>query len=204
MFITFEGVDGSGKSLQSKRCTEFLTKLGHEVVQTREPGGTKGAEELRNLVLNGSVDRWSPMTELLIFSAARRDHIERVIMPALARNAIVICDRFVDSTRLYQGLESPEMMEAVNTIHKAAIGIDADLTLIFDIEPKRAFERMQGRDGKDMRFEGHGIAFQEKRRQGFLELAKRYPQRIQIIDADQPIDKVTKDSMRIINEVLAR
>ena len=198
MLITFEGVDGSGKSLQAKRCSKALTSLDYEVVLTREPGGTKGAEELRELVLNGDTARWSAMSELLIFTAARRDHCERVIWPALERNAIVICDRFVDSTRLYQGLADAQMREKVDIIHHAAIGMEADLTLIFDIDPKRAFERMHARTDQDMRFEAHGLSFQETRRAGFLELAKEFPQRCVVINADQSIEDVTKSAMRAI------
>ncbi len=202
MFITFEGVDGAGKSLQARRVSEALETQGCEVVLTREPGGTKGAEELRELVLNGNTDRWSPMSELLIFTAARRDHCERVIWPALKRGAIVICDRFVDSTRLYQGLASPEMRGIVDIIHKAAIKTEADLTLIFDLDPAKAFERMNERDETDMRFEGHGLEFQYTRRKGFHDLQKTNPDRYILVNADQPINNVTQEALLAINKQL--
>lgn len=202
MFITFEGVDGSGKSLQSQRVSKAIEAKGHEVVLTREPGGTKGAEELRELVLNGETDRWSPMSELLIFTAARRDHCERVIWPAIERGAVVICDRFVDSSRLYQGLVSARMRKAVDDIHNTAIGIEADLTLIFDLDPIKAFERMNGRDETDMRFEGHGLEFQKTRRAGFHELQKSNPDRYTVINADQPIADVTDEALLAINKRL--
>ena len=200
MFITFEGVDGSGKSLQSRRVSEALEAQGREVVLTREPGGTKGAEELRELVLNGETDRWSSMSELLIFTAARRDHCERIIWPAIERGAVVICDRFIDSTRLYQGLVSEDMREAVDMIHATAIGTEADLTLIFDINPEKAFERMKGRDETDMRFEGHGLEFQKTRRTGFHQLQKSNPNRYTLINADQPIMDVTREALLAINK----
>ena len=202
MFITFEGVDGSGKSLQAKRIAKALGSTGKDIILTREPGGTIGAEELRTLVLNGETDRWSPMSELLIFTAARRDHCERVIWPALERGAIVICDRFVDSTRLYQGLASPEMRKAVDDIHQSAIGTEAELTLIFDIDPQKAFARMNNRGETEMRFEGHGLEFQNKRRAGFLELSKSNPDRYHVINADQEIEKVTQDALKMIKASL--
>ncbi len=203
MFITFEGVDGSGKSLQASLIGEKLKERGRKTCVTREPGGTKGAEELRDLVLNGSTDRWSSMSELLIFTAARRDHCERVIWPALERGEIVICDRFVDSTRLYQGLENSEMAAAVAQIHEIAIRTLPDLTLIFDIDPKQAFGRMNARGDKDMRFEGHGLEFQNLRRAGFLEIAKNEPERCVVIDAAKPIRSVTKNCLAAIEARLS-
>lgn len=198
MFITLEGVDGSGKSLQARLLADAVQAQGFDVVLTREPGGTKGAEDLRNLVLNGASDRWSAMSELLIFTAARRDHCERVIWPAIAEGKVVICDRFADSTRLYQGLASPEMGEAVNAIHEIAIHTTPDLTLIFDLDPEVAFARMGSRGGKDMRFEGHGLDFQRTRREGFLAIAKAEPERCVVIDASHSIEDVTASALRVI------
>lgn len=198
MFITLEGVDGSGKSLQSRLLADEIQSLGFQTVLTREPGGTEGAEALRDLVLNGAKDRWSAMSETLIFTAARRDHCERVIWPALERGDIVICDRFADSTRLYQGLHSPKLATAVKDIHNIAIHTNPDLTLIFDIDPAKAFARMSNRSEKDMRFEGHGLEFQQTRRAGFLQIAKDEPNRCVLINADQPIKNVTNDCMKTI------
>ncbi len=203
MFITLEGVDGSGKSLQARLLAEALEAQNHKIILTREPGGTEGAEALRDLVLNGGTDRWSAMSEALIFNAARRDHCERVIWPALEQGQIVICDRFFDSTLLYQGLESPEMAEATRILHQTAIHTTPDLTLIFDIDPARAFARMSSRGSKEMRFEGHGLEFQNKRRAGFREIAKAEPNRCTIINADQPIEQVTQSCLSAIHAKLS-
>lgn len=202
LFITLEGVDGSGKSSQARLIGDALENIGYSTVLTREPGGTKGAEELRALVLNGEADRWSAMSEMLIFTAARRDHVERVIAPALAHNRIVICDRFVDSTRLYQGLVDENVAQAVDIVHKATIDLEPDLTLVFDIDPRKAFARMANRSDEEMRFENHGLEFQEKRRAGFLELCKNNPKRYIQIDADQPIEAVTQAGLAAIQAQL--
>lgn len=198
MFISFEGVDGSGKSSQARTIAEWLGAQGYETVLTREPGGTKGAEELRALVLNGAGDRWSAMSEILLFTAARRDHVERVIWPAITSGKIVITDRFADSTRLYQGLVDAKHRAAVDAIHNIAIGFEPDLTLVFDIDPHRAAARIAGRDDLDMRFEGHGLDFQIARRTGFLQLAHDNPERVEIVNADQGFDAVTADLRAII------
>ena len=134
-FITLEGVDGSGKSTQAKLLKEALEAEGHSVLLTREPGGSPGAEEIRSLVLEGEPDRWSAETEILLFTAARRDHLERTILPALAVGTIVICDRFVDSTRVYQGLTRGDLRDVVDKLHALMIGREADLTLLFDMDP---------------------------------------------------------------------
>ena len=129
MFITFEGIDGSGKSTQARRLAAALEAEGRPVVLTREPGGSPGAEEIRRLVLEGDPARWSAATELLLFTAARRDHLERLIAPALAEGKIVICDRFVDSTRMYQGLSRGDLRAEVDALHRLMIGREADLDL---------------------------------------------------------------------------
>lgn len=203
LFITLEGVDGSGKSSQARLIRQALEEKGYQTLTTREPGGTKGAEELRALVLNGEADRWSAMSEMLIFTAARRDHVERVIAPALSQNHIVICDRFVDSTRLYQGLEDENVAQAVDIVHKATINLEADLTLVFDIAPQKAFERMAMRGDSEMRFENHGQEFQEKRRAGFLQLCQENPERYILINADQAIEMVTQSCLSAIEALLS-
>ena len=135
LFISFEGIDGSGKSTQVTRLAEHLRGLGRDVVVTREPGGSEGAEEIRALVLQGDPDRWSAETEILLFTAARRDHLERLIRPALAAGSIVICDRFADSTRMYQGLSRGDLRSTVDKLHELMIGVEPDLTLLFDMDP---------------------------------------------------------------------
>jgi len=156
-FITFEGGEGAGKSTQLKRLVARLQADGREVVATREPGGSPGAEAIRELVLKGAADRWSPVTETLLMYAARRDHVERVIRPGLARGAWVVCDRFADSTRAYQGAAggtAPELIAALETY--ILEGTRPDLTLIFDLPVEVGLERAHIRAGTEMRFESKG------------------------------------------------
>lgn len=182
-FLTVEGIDGAGKSTQARMLAERVRALGREVVETREPGGAPGAEEIRQLLVEGDPGRWSPETEILLFTAARRDHVERVVEPALTRGAVVICDRYVDSTRAYQGAEAPALRERVDTLHDLVIGLDPDLTLIFDIDPQAALARADGRGAAEDRFERKGIAFQARLRDAFLAIAAAAPGRCAVIDA---------------------
>ena len=128
-FITFEGIDGSGKSTQAKRLVAHLTSLGHDVIHTREPGGSAGAEEIRRLLVEGDPDRWSAETEILLFTAARRDHLEKTIIPALAAGKWVVSDRFADSTRVYQGATRGDLRGIVDALHAQMIGVEPDMTL---------------------------------------------------------------------------
>ena len=141
MFISLEGIDGSGKSTQARLLAEALQGMGRAVVLTREPGGAPGAEEIRRLLVEGDPDRWSAETEILLFTAARRDHLERTIRPALAAGKIVVTDRFADSTRVYQGATRGDLRGLVDGIHDLAIGVEPDLTLILDMDPKAALSR---------------------------------------------------------------
>jgi dTMP kinase len=183
LFISLEGIDGSGKSTQGRRLAEALRARGYTVTLTREPGGSPGAEEIRRLVLEGHVDRWSPETEILLFTAARRDHLEKTIRPALARGEIVITDRFADSTRIFQGITRGDLTETVDRLHALMIGVEPDLTLLFDLDPAKGLARAQARAGTELRFEDMGLDFQAKARAGFLALAVRHD-RFRIIDAD--------------------
>ena len=191
-FLTVEGIDGAGKSTQARMLAGRLRMLGREVVETREPGGAPGAEEIRRLLVAGDPERWSPETETLLFTAARRDHVERVIRPALARGAVLICDRYVDSTRAYQGAGAPERRELVDCLHRLAIGLDPDLTLIFDMDPAAALERTRSRvsDLDEDRFERKGPVFQARLREEFLAIAAAEPARCALIDAARPPDSV--------------
>ncbi|MDP3196985.1 dTMP kinase [Tabrizicola sp.] len=191
LFLSFEGIDGSGKSTQARRLTETLRSKGHAVTLTREPGGSPGAEEIRRLVLEGATDRWSPETEILLFTAARRDHLEKTIRPALARGEIVITDRFADSTRIFQGITRGDLTETVDRLHALMIGIEPDLTLLFDLDPAKGLARATARAGVELRFEDMGLAFQEKARAGFLTLAARHD-RFRVIDADANPDAVAE------------
>lgn len=190
-FITFEGGEGAGKSTQVRRLAARLQAQGQEVVTTREPGGSPGAESIRDIVLRGAADRWSPVTETLLMYAARRDHIERVIRPALGRGAWVICDRFADSTRAYQGAAGG-VNEALITALEAHILDDArpDLTLVFDLPPEIGLARAHARAGAEMRFESKGEAFHRRLREAFLAIASAEPGRCALIDASGSLEAV--------------
>ena len=170
-----------------------MRAAGHSVVLTREPGGSPGAEEIRRLVLEGDPDRWSPETEILLFTAARRDHMERLIVPALASEMIVISDRFVDSTRIYQGLRGADLRETVDRLHDLMIGVEPDLTFLIDIDPGLGLSRARGRQGHEERFEDMGLAMQERMRAGFLELARSAPARIRVIDGNRDADSIAAE-----------
>ena len=161
-FLSFEGIDGCGKSTQAKLlASHFETEL-KDVVRTREPGGSIGAEAIRGLLLTGDTDKWSAETEILLFTAARRDHLERTIEPALAAGKMVICDRFADSTRVYQGATRGDLRGKVDQLHATMIGREPDLTLIIDVDPRVALARGLARNCGEDRFEDFGLKFQEK------------------------------------------
>ncbi len=192
-FISFEGIDGSGKSTQARLLAEGLRAAGHEVVLTREPGGSPGAEEIRALLLTGAPDRWSAETELLLFNAARRDHLERLIEPALAAGKVVISDRFADSTRVYQGLRAGDLRARADQLHALMIGREPDLTFIIDMDPATGLARARGRGGHEERFEDFGTGLQARLRQGFLDLAREFPDRCVLVDGARPVDDVARD-----------
>ena len=192
-FVSFEGIDGSGKSTQIQYLAKYLETLGFDVIITREPGGAVGGEQIRKLLLQGEVDRWSPETELLLFTAARRDHLERIILPALDDGKIVICDRFTDSTRLYQGMRGPNLRNLVELLNEKVIMCDPDLTIIIDINPETALKRAKSRKTVEERFEDFGVDLQMKMRKGFIELAKEFGDRIEVVDGQQSVDKLAQD-----------
>ena len=199
-FISFEGIDGSGKSTQAKVLTKTLEDLGHNVVLTREPGGSIGAEEIRRLVLQGDPDRWSAESEILLFTAARRDHLEKTILPALDAGKIVICDRFADSTRMYQGLSRGDLRTLVDELHSLMIPRDPDLTVLIDLDPKLGLSRAKSRNTIEERFEDFGISLQEKMRVGFLNLAEEYAERFRVIDGQRDIDVVAADVLTVVQK----
>jgi dTMP kinase len=184
-FITFEGIDGSGKSTQARLLADALRADGTDVVLTREPGGSPGAEEIRNLLLTGDTDRWSAMTEILLFTAARRDHLEKTVLPALDAGKIVISDRFADSTRVYQGATRGDLRPTVDALHKLTIGREPDLTFIIDMDPAIALRRGLARSSGEDRFEDMGLSFQETLRHGFLTLARDNADRCVVIDGNR-------------------
>tara|TARA_B100001939_G_scaffold281696_1_gene250581 strand:- start:3390 stop:4016 length:627 start_codon:yes stop_codon:yes gene_type:complete len=201
-FISFEGIDGSGKSTQIQRLADFLRSLRFDIVVTREPGGSVGGEEIRKLLLQGDVDRWSAETEILLFTAARRDHLERIILPAMKNGQIVICDRFTDSTRMYQGMRGPKLKKLVDMLDKEVIGHDPDLTILIDIDPEIGLRRAKSRETVEERFEDFGLELQKKMRKGFLDLSKQFSSRISVIDGLQSEDKVSKEICSLVKAKL--
>jgi dTMP kinase len=183
-FITFEGGEGGGKSTQVRLLVERLRGRGLDVIATREPGGSPGAESLRELLVRGAVDRWSALTETLILYAARRDHIERVIRPALERGAWVLSDRFADSTRAYQGAASGVDPAFIAELERVVLGqTRPDMTLILDLPAAEGLKRA-GRPGNDeTRFEDKGLLFHDRLRAEFLSIAQREPMRCVVVDA---------------------
>ena len=203
MFITFEGADGCGKSTQSRRLYQTLIALGQKAILTREPGGSPGAEEIRALILGGSTDRWSAETELLLFNAARRDHLEKTVWPAVGRGEIVICDRFADSTRAYQGVARADLTDKVEALHRLMIGCEPDLTFILDMDPgaslARGTARLAAAAGPDeSRFERMGIEFQARIARAFRQIASDHPDRCHLIEADGPIDEIADRVWRVL------
>ena len=197
LFLSLEGIDGSGKSTQGRLLHQALVARGHDVVLTREPGGSPGAEEIRRLVLEGDPDRWSAETEILLFTAARRDHLEKTIRPALDAGRIVICDRFADSTRMYQGATRGDLRGVVDRLHAMMIGIEPDLTFVIDMDPAQALARGLARTGAEQRFEDMGLPMQETLRHGFLRLAHDFPERCVVIDGN-------RDPAAVASEVTAQ
>jgi dTMP kinase len=201
-FISFEGIDGSGKSTQAKLLAKTLGDLGYDVVLTREPGGSVGAEEIRALVLQGDPDRWSAESEILLFTAARRDHMEKTILPALNAGKIVICDRFADSTRMYQGLSRGDLRNLVDELHNLMIPKDPDLTVLIDLDPTLGLSRAKARNTVEERFEDFGVALQEKMRIGFLNLAEQYANRFRVIDGLRDIDDIAEEVFNVVQKHL--
>lgn len=192
-FITFEGGEGAGKSTQLNRLVDRLRERGLEVVSTREPGGSQGAEDIRELLVNGPPEKWSAVTEALLMNAARRDHLERRIRPALERGATVVCDRFADSTRAYQGAGGEADPALIAALEAHVVGdTRPDLTLILDLPVEEGLRRAASRGGGEARFEAKGTAFHERLRAGFLDIAAREPQRCVVLDANAAPDVVAE------------
>ena len=202
-FISFEGIDGSGKSTQIKKLAQFLETLDFDVIITREPGGSVGGEEIRNLLLRGQVDRWSAETEILLFTAARRDHLERIILPAIDDGKIVLCDRFTDSTRMYQGMRGPNLRNLVDMLNEKVINRDPDLTIIIDIDPEISLKRAKSRKTAEERFEDFGVELQMKMRKGFIELAKEFSNRIELVNGQQSVDRLAQDICSLVKAKLS-
>lgn len=190
-FITLEGGEGAGKSTQAARLVAALEAAGHRVVRTREPGGSPGAEDIRALVVRGEAARWSPRTEALLMFAARSDHLERTIRPALAAGAWVVCDRFADSSRVYQGVAGGVDPVFIEALDAAVVGPDQpDLTLVFDLPPDVGLSRAGARAGEEARFESKGDGFHGRLAEGFRDLPRRFPDRCVAIDASGDAEAV--------------
>ena len=201
-FITVEGGEGTGKSTQVRRLAERLTADGRTVVQTREPGGSPGADRVRELLVHGETDRWDPQTELLLHFAARRDHLVRTVWPALDAGNWVVSDRFADSTMAYQGYGHQLGRAPVEQMYALVVGdFRPDLTLILDLPAEEGLKRASQRGDDENRYERMGVDFHRRLRDGFLDIAKKEPQRCVVIDARGAVDDV---AARVIELVLRR
>lgn len=202
-FISFEGGEGTGKSTQIRHLSQTLTERRIPHIVTREPGGSPGAEQIRDLLVTGGADRWSPLSETLLFYAARVDHWHKVIRPALDDGKLVLCDRFADSTMAYQAYAGGMERERIEQLHALVLaGVKPDLTIILDLDPGSGLARAQARPGAEARFESKGLAFHERLRAGFLDIARRDPARCRVLDADRPVDAIAADIMRLVDERL--
>lgn len=198
-FITFEGGEGTGKSSHARDLADALRAKGRSVLLTREPGGSPGAEEIRSLLVTGEVGRWSATAEILLNYAARESHLRETIRPALTRGDLVLCDRFMDSTRVYQGVAGGGDMALIDSLERMIVGeTRPDLTLILDVDPELGLARAKKRADLENRFEKKGLAFHRKLREGFLAMASGDAGRCQIIDSSRPYEAVAQDIWRAV------
>ncbi|RST86971.1 dTMP kinase [Aquibium carbonis] len=212
LFITFEGGEGAGKSTQIRRLADLLRGKGHDVVVTREPGGSPGAEAVRHVLLSGAAEPLGPRMEALLFAAARSDHVEQVIRPAVERGAIVLCDRFLDSSRVYQGATGDLDPAFVSVLERIVVnGMMPDLTLILDLDPVEGLRRAGERRGVEAaadRFEKETVAIHARRREAFLDIAMREPDRCVLINAggteDEVADRIKASVERLLSDHEAR
>ena len=211
LFISFEGGEGSGKTTQINRLSDYLNVQGRRIVSTREPGGTDEAEKIRNFLVKRDGGNWTPEAETLLLYAARSMHVQQIIKPGLDDGKVVISDRFSDSTLAYQGYGHGYDLQKIRDLDALILdGFKPDVTFILDIEPQKGIERSTRRLANEAlnlnrmedRFEQLDISFHEKLRAGFLEIAAQEPQRCHVIDASQDLDKVTEDIQKIIDKVI--
>lgn len=205
LFITFEGGEGAGKSTQIKRLAEVLKARGHAIRLTREPGGSPGAEAVRHVLLSGAAEAYGPDTEALLFAAARSDHVEQVIRPAIDQGMIVLCDRFMDSSRVYQGVTGNLDADFMRQLEEVTVnGMIPDLTLILDIDPELGLARAASRrTGPADRYEKEAVNLHQRRRNAFLEIANSEPGRCKIIDASADAEMIAADILRHVNKLIA-
>ncbi|NTF42011.1 dTMP kinase [Rhizobium sp. AC27/96] len=206
LFVSFEGGEGAGKSTQIRRLAERLRERGHDVLVTREPGGSPGAEAVRHVLLSGAAEIFGTRMEAILFAAARNDHVEEVIRPALARGAIVLCDRFMDSSRVYQGVTGNLEADYIEALQRVAVnGVVPDCTLILDIPAEIGLERARKRASAVVapdRFEKEEMQTHEKRREAFLDIAAREPERCHVIGAQRSEDEIAADIAAIVDRRL--
>jgi len=199
LLITFEGIDGSGKTTQINKIADYLKEHGIDFIITRDPGGTELGSRLRDILLNYK-GKIFPMCELFLYLADRAQHVDEVIIPALNSNKVVICDRYIDSTIAYQGYaRGLNIEEIINLNNLATNFLLPNLTLLFDIDAESSIKRL---GSKKDRLESETLIFYQKVRDGYLALAKKHPQRIKIIDARQNIEEIYKNTLNIINAVI--
>ena len=201
-FITLEGGEGAGKSTQIQVVKDYLLTRGNDVVVTQEPGGTSEGQEIRKLLVSGDKDKWSPLSETLLIMADRAAHLERVIRPALAEGKYVVCDRFFDSTRAYQGVAGGLGLDVIHNLQQPVLSTTLpDVTLLLDIDPEKGLRRAQERGG-ELRFESKTLAYHRTLRNAFLDFAAQEPERIFVIDADRDVQAVSADILAVLDERL--
>ncbi|WP_029618179.1 dTMP kinase [Pseudorhizobium marinum] len=205
LFVTFEGGEGAGKSTQIRRLAESLRRRGRDVRVTREPGGSPGAEAVRHVLLSGAAEEFGVRMEAILFAAARNDHVEEVIRPALESGAVVLCDRFMDSSRVYQGVTGnlePDFLEALQRI--AIDGLEPDCTVILDLPAEKGLARARKRGGSGApdRFEREELQTHEKRREAYLEIAAADPERCRVVDADRAEEEIAADILALVEPLV--
>lgn len=205
LFITFEGGEGAGKSTQIALLSDYLKNKGFDPLITREPGGSIGAEAVRHVILSGSAEAYGAAMEAILFAAARNDHIEQLIRPALEAGRIVLCDRFIDSSRVYQGVTGNLNADFMATLERIAIdGVKPDMTFILDIPADKGMARALKRRGNEIadRFEKEQFFTQEIRRNAFLSIAQKEPERCKVIDADRSVELIHQDIITLMESLL--
>lgn len=201
-FITFEGTDGSGKTTQIKLLEEYLKDKGYEVVLSREPGGTKVSELIRDLILDPANTEIVPLTEMILYAASRAQHVAQVIMPSIEAGKIVICDRFVDSSYAYQGCGRGLDLRLIADVNRVAIdGISPDITFFLDIDPETAIKRRINATGAD-RIEQEKLDFHKRVYEGYKKMSLLFPDRIMTIDAEKPIEEISFQINKYIDTIL--
>ncbi len=204
VFITLEGGEGAGKSTQLQILKEFLVSTSIDVMVTREPGGVPSGEKIRDLLVNGRTDKWDPLTETLLHFAARREHVSKLIQPALDAGKWILCDRFADSTTAYQGFAQNIDLDLISNLYDLIIGnLQPDLTIILDLPAEIGLERAKKRGQGGTRYERMGIDFHRRLRDGFLRIAEENSQRCIVIDANQPIEIISKNMIKVVTERFA-